>query len=180
MAFCSPEAPEKLSSTTLTFAERVAYQRAIEEVRWRHRIWPKDNPGPKPPLEAVISKRELEQKVKDYLRKSQLVADQRGRPNTGSELQAEMDRMASHTKQPDVLRELFAALGNDSFVNAECLARPILVERTLRELMNCSEAEPARPFFYRTIRRARRSRPTKTPQPWSQALRTSFPKSPSH
>ena len=40
-----------------------------------------------------------------------------------------MDRMARDTKQPEVLRELFEALGNDPFVIAECLARPTLVER---------------------------------------------------
>ena len=40
-----------------------------------------------------------------------------------------MDRMAQHTKQPEVLRELFDALGNDPFVIAECLARPALAER---------------------------------------------------
>src|SRR6266403_1145374 len=40
-----------------------------------------------------------------------------------------MDRIAQHTKQPEVLRELFEALGNDPFVVAECLARPILSER---------------------------------------------------
>ena len=39
--------------------------------------------------------------------------------------------MAQHTKQPEVLRELFAALGNDPFVIAECLARPVLAERLL-------------------------------------------------
>jgi hypothetical protein len=27
-----------------------------------------------------------------------------------------MDRMASHTKEPDVLREIFNALGNNAFV----------------------------------------------------------------
>src|SRR5262249_2534995 len=43
--------------------------------------------------------------------------------------QTEMERMASHTRQPDLLRELFAALGNDPFVIAECLARPVLAER---------------------------------------------------
>ena len=36
-----PEAQTKASYKALTFAERVAYQRAIEEVYWRHRIWPK-------------------------------------------------------------------------------------------------------------------------------------------
>src|SRR5260370_29602875 len=30
---------------TLTFADRVAYQRAIDEVYWQHRIWPKANAG---------------------------------------------------------------------------------------------------------------------------------------
>ena len=33
-----------------------------------------------------------------------------------------MDRMAKHTRQPEVLQELFEALGNDPFVIAECLA----------------------------------------------------------
>jgi N-acetylneuraminic acid mutarotase len=129
LAFCSPEAPRRPPSTTLTFAERAAYQRAIEEVRWCHRIWPKENPRPKPPLQAIISAREIEQKVEDYLRKSQSVADQRRQPISAGELQAEMDRMAKHTKQAEVLRELFATLGNDPFVIAECLARPVLAER---------------------------------------------------
>ena len=39
----------------LTFADRVAYQRAIEEVYWRHRIWPKENAEPKPSLDEVMS-----------------------------------------------------------------------------------------------------------------------------
>jgi hypothetical protein len=42
-----------------------------------------------------------------------------------------MDRMARQTRQPDVLRELFEALGNDPFVIAECLTRPALAERLL-------------------------------------------------
>ena len=42
-----------------------------------------------------------------------------------------MDRMAKHTRQPEVLRELFEVLGNDPFVVAECLARPALAERLL-------------------------------------------------
>src|SRR5437870_3220465 len=114
---------------TLTFADRVAYQRAIEEVYWRHRIWPKERPDPKPSLEAVMSQAQLEKKVEDYLRKSQALKDYWQRPITAKQLQAEMERMAQHTKQPEVLRELFEALGNDSFIIAECLARPALAER---------------------------------------------------
>ena len=33
-------------SRQLFFEDRVAYQRAIEEVCWRHRIWPKERPDP--------------------------------------------------------------------------------------------------------------------------------------
>jgi hypothetical protein len=39
--------------------------------------------------------------------------------------------MAQNTRQPEVLQELFEALGNDPSVIAECLARPMLAERLL-------------------------------------------------
>ena len=65
--------------------------------------------------------------------KSQRLEDSWQRPITVGELQAEMDHMARHTRQPEVLRELFEALGNDPFVIAECLARPLLAERLLTQ-----------------------------------------------
>src|SRR5436190_12699875 len=132
LGFFRAEAPAKVSYRTLTFAERVSYQRTIEDVYWRHRIWPKERPDPKPPLDAVMSQAQLENKVADYLRKSQAVANKWQQPITAEQLQAEMDRMAKHTKQPEVLRELFEALGNDPFAIAECLARPLLAERLLQ------------------------------------------------
>src|SRR5438874_11996407 len=119
---------------TLTFADRVAYQRAREEVYWQHRIWPKANAGPKPPLDKVMSQAQIEEKVEDYLRNSQALEDYWQRPITPDQLQAETERIASHTKQPGVLRELFAVLGNDPFVIAECLARPVLAEHVITEL----------------------------------------------
>jgi len=57
------------------------------------------------------SQAQLEKKIEDYLLKSQFVAEQRGSPITASELQAEMERMASHSKQPDVFREIFELCG---------------------------------------------------------------------
>src|SRR6266536_6094728 len=55
LAFLHPQAPSNASQRTLTFEERVSYQRAIEDVYWRHRIWPRDGgerPDPKPSLDA--------------------------------------------------------------------------------------------------------------------------------
>jgi hypothetical protein len=60
--------------------------------------------------------------------------------------------MARQTKQPAVLREIFAALGDDPGVIAECVARPALAERLTenvyahdqrfhRELKQRAEAE---------------------------------------
>jgi len=136
-------APANNSQRTLTFAERVAYQRAIEKVYWSHRIWPTERTDPKPSLDAVMSQAQLEKKVTEYVRKSQALEDYWQRPITSEQLQAEMNRMAVHTKQPDVLRELFAALGNDPFVAAECLARPILAERLFKSAIENQDANQA-------------------------------------
>jgi hypothetical protein len=152
LAFFRTEESARVSQRTLTFEERVSYQRAIEDVYWRHRIWPKERTDPKPSLYAVMSQEQLEKKVADYLRTSQMLEDYWHRPLTAEQLQAEMERMAQHSKQPEVLRELFAALGNDPFVIAERLARPALAERLLTnwyaydqrihgELRQCAEAE---------------------------------------
>ena len=110
LAFFRPEASTKVSERTLTFVQRVAYQRAIEEVYWRHRIWPKERPDPKPSLDAVMSQAQIESKVQDYLRNSQALEDYWQRPITAEQLQAEMDRMAHHTKQPQFYAKSFTRL----------------------------------------------------------------------
>ena len=130
----SVPAPARRTNGFLSLADRVAYQRAIEDVYWRHRIWPMKRSDPKPALDAVISQAQLEKKVTEYLRNSQALEDDWERPITAEQLQSEMERMATHTKQPEVLRELFQAVGNDPFVVAECLARPILAERLATQL----------------------------------------------
>src|SRR4029077_12242427 len=52
LGFFQPQRSSNPSQKTLTFDERVIYQKAIEEVYWRHRIWPGDRPDPKPSLDA--------------------------------------------------------------------------------------------------------------------------------
>ena len=71
---------ESQSRASLTMEERIAYQRAIEEVYWRHRIWPKEKiPKPKPALNQVVPPSVLPRaKVEDYLQKSR--GSRRGPP----------------------------------------------------------------------------------------------------
>src|SRR5436309_13640325 len=42
-------------ASPLEIETRIAAQRAIEGVYWQHRIWPSDNPDPKPSLGGVLS-----------------------------------------------------------------------------------------------------------------------------
>src|SRR4051812_24353029 len=82
--------PTKLTLTRqLSLSERVAYQYAIEEFYWRHRIWPKENSKPKPRLDEVISAIPIQKKVEDYVRNSQFLAEQWQQPITPQQLQAE-------------------------------------------------------------------------------------------
>ncbi len=117
---------------SLSLEERVVAQRAIEQVYWNHRMWPKENSAPKPALSAVLPDRVIRARVEDYLKKSNALETYWQRPISASQLQGELDRMAAHTHAPQVLSELFAALGNDPFLIAETLARQTLADRLLR------------------------------------------------
>ncbi len=125
----------------LTFSDRVAAQQAIESIYWSHRIWPEGNPGPKPPLGVVMTDAAIAAKVEAYLRNSDLLETYWHRPLTSSQLQAEIDRMVRDSKAPGTLRELFAALHDDPFLIAECLARPALSRRLVDEALAANPAE---------------------------------------
>jgi hypothetical protein len=112
------------ATRSLSMDERIAAQRTIEEVYWRHRIWPKGNPNPKPSLDAVMPASAIRAKVEDYLKKSNALDKRWHRLITGDQLQAELDRMVRGSRDTTRLRELFDALGNDPTLIAETLARP--------------------------------------------------------
>jgi hypothetical protein len=99
----------------LTLDERMAYQRAIEEVYWQHRFWPNENPQPKPALNEVAPESVIRAKVEDSLRQSRALEVYWQRPMTGEQLQAEMERMAQRTKQPEVLTPSFTGLETPDF-----------------------------------------------------------------
>ena len=124
---------------TLTFEERVAAQRAIEAVWWNHRTWPVENRKPKPRLAEVMSDAALRAKVRDYVRESNALAQRWHRPVTQEQLQAELDRMASSSRDTTLLSEIWNALGNDPVLIAETFARQSLVERLIRDAFACDD-----------------------------------------
>ncbi len=70
--------------------------------------------------------------MSEALRQSNAIKALWGEPVSGAQLQAEMERMAQTSRNPEMLQELWAALGNDPRKIAECLARPLLVESAIR------------------------------------------------
>jgi N-acetylneuraminic acid mutarotase len=113
---------------SLSFQARVRYQRALEEVYWKHRTWSDSKNAPKPELDQVLSIAQIEAKVRSHLEISNAL-DRQNRSATTHQLQAEIYRMANNTKRPEMLHELWAALGNDPYLIAECLARPLVEHR---------------------------------------------------
>ena len=118
----------------LTLEQRVHYQGAIEQVYWRYRTWPKENPQPKPSLDKLLPPSAVQAKVQDYLTKSQALEAMWNRPITEDLLRAEVNRITRDTRRRGMLQELWAALDNDPYVIEECLARTSLVNRRLGEL----------------------------------------------
>ncbi|PYT06089.1 MAG: hypothetical protein DMF60_10050, partial [Acidobacteria bacterium] len=87
----------------------------------------------KPELDAVMSIAQIERKVNENLEISNAL-ERQNRSVTTQQLQAEIHRMAGHTKRPEMLRELWAALGNNPYLIAECLARPLVEHRLAHEV----------------------------------------------
>ncbi|MCA9977353.1 MAG: hypothetical protein KC413_16455, partial [Anaerolineales bacterium] len=120
-----------VNAAALTFADRVACRQAIEQVYWDRRTWPAENEGVRPTLDELLPSDLLQQQIEDTLRQSSALAELWGETITPERLQAEINRMAANSQQPEALAELWQALDNDPLLIAECLARPQLVNRLI-------------------------------------------------
>jgi len=100
---------------------------AIERVYYNHRL------GEKPPFDQALPPATLENLVRQDLRKEAALKKFYGVEVTPSLLDAEVRRINTSTRAPDMLAEIKAALGNDPARFANRFAKPIVVERLLRE-----------------------------------------------
>lgn len=109
------------------FTNLCADRAAVERVYYNHRL------GEKPPFEQALPRSTLENLVRLDLKKAVVLEKVYGVAITPALLDAEVNRINATTRAPDVLAEIKAALGNDPSRFAEVLAKPILVERLLRD-----------------------------------------------
>jgi len=107
---------------------------AIEQVYYEHRL------GNKPPFEKALSPSLIEKLVREDLRKEAALRHAYGVEITAAMLEVEVQRINSTTRAPEMLAEIKAALGNEPVRFAKAFAKPILVERLLREKFDNDDA----------------------------------------
>src|SRR5262245_36847184 len=110
----------------ISFADRLWAQESIERVYYSHLI------DAHKPFEEAVPASLIERKVRTYLQQSVALEKLWNTPITIEALDREVDRMRRTTRMPDRLQELFAALDNQPVKIRECLARPVLAARLLR------------------------------------------------
>lgn len=117
----------RVPATSQDLAARCANRTAIERIYYTHRL------GDKPPFEQVSSPALIERLVRQDLAKEAALQNAYGVVLTPAIVQAEVQRINTTTRAPDVLAEIKAALGNDRAKFANSFAQPILVDRLLRD-----------------------------------------------
>jgi hypothetical protein len=115
-------------------ADLIADRTAVERVYYAHRL------GNKPPFEEVLLASQLRRLVELDLVKETVLKKVYGIEISDALVQAEVRRINATTRAPEVLAELKAALGNDAARFARAVARPIVVERLLRNKFENDDA----------------------------------------
>ena len=122
------------AATAADLPSLCADRAAIERVYYNHRL------GDKPPFEQVLPPATLENLVRQDLRKEAALQQTYGVEVTPALLDAEVQRINTTTRAPDMLAEIKTALGNDPARFANVFAKPILVERLLRDKFDNDDA----------------------------------------
>jgi len=108
------------------FAGLCADRTALEHVYYGHRL------GQKPPFEQASPPALIAQLVAADLHKEAVLRKVYGVDVTPAMVDAEVRRIDATTRAPEVLAEIKHTLGDDPARFARTMARPIVVERTLR------------------------------------------------
>lgn len=110
-------------------------QMALEDIKWSETIWPESNTAPKPERRDVLSDAKVRERVEDNYRMENALAARYGIHVSTAQLQHELDRIARTTRAPEKLMQRFQALDMSPQAIADCVVRPVLVERSLRQQM---------------------------------------------
>ncbi|HJQ99923.1 MAG TPA: MopE-related protein [Candidatus Polarisedimenticolaceae bacterium] len=111
------------SPRALTIEERVAAQRAIEDVYARHRVGADGAAVPDAVIRSKVDRFLRESAALDLMWDTRIGADA---------VERELARISRESLRPDILSDLFRALDSDPNKVADVLVRPIIVDRLAR------------------------------------------------
>ena len=120
-------------SNDLGFDQRVACQSTLADISWSETLWPQANKSPKPARREILADAAIRARVENQMRMEDALATLYGQTIDDAALQIELNRMAARSRAPERLQQRFDALGNDARRIAECMVRPYLVQKRLRE-----------------------------------------------
>ena len=109
------------------FAARCLDRAGVERVYHAHRL------GTKQPFAEAMPQTLLERIVRRDQQKETVLRNFYATVITEAMVTAEVERIETTTQAPEVLAEIKSALGNDPGRFAQAMARPIVVERELRQ-----------------------------------------------
>jgi hypothetical protein len=114
------------AATAADLSALIADREAVERVYYNHRT------GDKPAFEKTVSREQLRQLVERDLARETALKQRYGLAITDAQVAAEVARIDSTSRAPEVLAQIKAALANDTNRFAHAVARPLVVERLLR------------------------------------------------
>jgi hypothetical protein len=115
-----------LPGNATDFTSLCADRMAIERVYYNHRL------GEKAPFEETMPPSLVERLVRDDQHKEDVLEKVYQVEATAFLVEAEVQRINNTSRAPEVLAEIKRALGNDPDRFARAVARPLVVDRTLR------------------------------------------------
>jgi hypothetical protein len=121
------------------WSELLSDRAAVERVYHNHRF------GEKPPFEKVMPRGTITRLVRQDLYKEAVLKKAYGIVITSEQLADEVKRINATSRAPEILAELKSALGYDTGRFARIVAKPVLVERLLRERFDADDQLHAAP-----------------------------------
>jgi hypothetical protein len=122
------------AATAADLSALIADREAIERVHYSHRT------GEKPPFEKTLTRDQLRELVERDLTKEAVLKRRYHVEISEAQVRAEVNRINSSTRAPEMLAELKTALGDNPNRFARTVARPLVVERLLRERFQNDDA----------------------------------------
>jgi hypothetical protein len=115
------------SAASGDFAALCADRTLVEHVYYDHRL------GDKPPFEELLPPAAIQKLIRQDLLKEAVLKKVYGVEINPTQVEMEVRRINTSTRDPQTLAELKSALGGDPARFGQTVVKPILVERELRE-----------------------------------------------